>query len=147
MISSTDLTAVVGKTMHGKGGQKIGKIVDVYESADGPQATFVTVSTGLFGGGASFVPLAEASLQGNDVVVPYDKALVKDAPRVQADQELTPAEEERLYQHYQLTGGATGGATATTATTATTGGGSSTTSTAGGVRHAGETAVPGGTHR
>ena len=104
MISSTDLQQIAGKTVHGQDGQKIGKIVDVYESTDAPDGTFVTVSTGLFGGHASFVPLAQATLQGNDVVVPCDKDLVKDAPRVANDEELTAPEEERLYQHYSLAG-------------------------------------------
>jgi len=102
MIESKDLQSIAGNTMTGQDGQKIGKIVDVYESTQDADGTFVTVHTGMFGGNASFVPLAKASLQGKDVVVPYDKALVKDAPRVEADQELTSAEEERLYQHYSL---------------------------------------------
>ena len=102
MIDSKDLQSIAGNTMTGQDGQKIGKIVDVYESTQDADGTFVTVHTGMFGGNASFVPLAKASMQGKDVVVPYDKALVKDAPRVEADQELTSAEEERLYQHYSL---------------------------------------------
>ena len=138
MISSNDLTSLAGKTMHGKDGAKIGKIVDVYESTDSPEATFVTVSTGLFGGGASFVPLAEATLTGNDVVVPYDKALVKDAPRVDVDQELTSEEEDRLHRHYHLNGG-----TATTTATATTPP-PAPMATSGTSRHAGEAAVPRG---
>ena len=87
MISSTDLQKIAGKTIHSQDGQKIGKIVDVYESTDGSDGSFVTVSTGLFGGNASFVPLAQATLKGDDIVVPYDKNLIKDAPRVEADQE------------------------------------------------------------
>ena len=131
MISSNDLASLAGNTMHGEGGEKIGKIVDVYESTEGADGTFVTVSTGMFGGHASFVPLAKATMQGNDVVVPYSKDLVKDAPRVEADQELTSAEEDRLYQHYSLTGGAMAAPVAA----------------AGTGRHTGETAVPRGTDR
>jgi len=130
MISSNDLAQLAGKTMHGADGQKIGKIVDVYESTQAEDGTFVTVSTGLFGGHASFVPLAQASLQGSDVVVPYDKDLVKDAPRVQADQDLTSVEEDRLYQHYNLSPGST----APEAEAAGAPG-----------RHAEETAIPRGT--
>ncbi len=132
MISSTDLQQIAGKTMHSQDGQKIGKIVDVYESTDGSDGTFVTVSTGLFGGHASFVPLAQATLKGDDVVVPYDKNLIKDAPRVEADQELTAPEEERLYQHYSLAG-----TTAPAAPPAAPAAG----------RNTAETAVPRGTDR
>ena len=121
MISSAQLASLAGNTMLGQDGHKIGKIVDVYESTDGADGTFVTVSTGLFGGHASFVPLAKATLQGDDVVVPYDKNVVKDAPRVEADEELTAPEEERLYQHYSLAGG-TAPAPAAAATTASAAG-------------------------
>ncbi len=132
MISSNDLAGLAGATMHGADGQKIGKIVDVYESTQAEDGTFVTVHTGMFGGHASFVPLAQASLQGKDVVVPYDKNLVKDAPRVQADQDLTSVEEDRLYQHYNLSPGSP-------APQAEAGGAPG--------RHAEETAIPRGTQR
>lgn len=131
MISNTELASLAGNTMVGQDGHKIGKIVDVYESTEGSDGTFVTVSTGLFGG-ASFVPLAKATLEGDNVVVPYDKDLVKDAPRVEADEELTSVEEERLYRHYDL---ATGAAAAAAPAAPEVG------------RHAGETAVPRGTDR
>jgi len=132
MISSNELAGLAGATMHGADGQKIGKIVDVYESTQAEDGTFVTVHTGMFGGHASFVPLAQASLQGKDVVVPYDKNLVKDAPRVQADQDLTSVEEDRLYQHYNLSPGSP-------APQAEAGGAPG--------RHAEETAIPRGTQR
>ena len=80
MISTNELASLTGKTVHGPGGEKIGKISDVYESVDGESPTFATVSTGLFGSHSSFVPLNEASLEGDTVTVPYSKDLVKDAP-------------------------------------------------------------------
>ena len=43
------------------------------------------------------------------MVVPYGKNQVKDAPRIDADHPLEPAEEERLYEHYQLGRGRTPG--------------------------------------
>ena len=105
MTTSTHLDRLAGPTMKGADGHKIGKVVDVYESTAGEQGTFVTVATGLFGSSASFVPLRDADLTGDDVVVPYDKDLVKDAPRVDNDEELTSDEEERLYRHYSLLDG------------------------------------------
>ncbi|MDP9696755.1 UNVERIFIED_ORG: uncharacterized protein (TIGR02271 family) [Arthrobacter globiformis] len=59
----------------------------------------------MFGTSESFVPLEGAQRQGDDIVVPYSKDQVKDAPRVDTDGHLEPAEEDRLYQHYQLGGG------------------------------------------
>ena len=136
MLTTDQLADLAGKTLVGQDGSKIGKISDVYEATDGPEATFVSVTTGLFGTGASFVPLAQASLQGASVAVPYDKDLVKHAPRVDVDQELTAEEEDRLYRHYGLTGG-------TTASTSGTGTAAAADTTGG--RHSGEIAVPRGT--
>ena len=47
----------------------------------------MAVKTGMFGGRVSFVPLAQASLDGDVVTVPYDKAKIKDAPHAEADGE------------------------------------------------------------
>lgn len=52
------------------------------------------------------MPIAQASQRNDDVQVPYDKQLVKDAPRVEADQHLSEAEEQRLWRHYGLDYGA-----------------------------------------
>ncbi len=88
-------------------GDKIGSIGQVYADDETGQPSWVTAKTGLFGSSESFVPLEGARIEGDDVVVPYHKDLVKDAPRVDTDGHLEPSEEERLYQHYQLGGGRT----------------------------------------
>jgi uncharacterized protein (TIGR02271 family) len=97
-------------------GDKIGSIGQVYADDETGQPTFVTAKTGLFGSSESFVPLEGARTEGNDIVVPYSKDQVKDAPRVAEDGHLEPAEEERLYAHYNL-----GGGTSYTGTTSGTG--------------------------
>ncbi|WP_326960144.1 MULTISPECIES: PRC and DUF2382 domain-containing protein [unclassified Arthrobacter] len=83
-------------------GNKIGSIGQVYADDDNGQPTWVTAKTGLFGASESFVPLEGARVEGGDVVVPYTKEQVKDAPRVETDGHLEPAEEDRLYAHYGL---------------------------------------------
>src|SRR5918993_4450451 len=86
-------------------GDKIGSIGQVYADDETGQPSFVTVKTGLFGTSESFVPLEGARTEGNDIVVPYGKDQVKDAPRVAEDGHLGPAEEDRLYTYYNLGGG------------------------------------------
>jgi uncharacterized protein (TIGR02271 family) len=85
-------------------GQKIGRIGEVYVDDSTGEPNFVTVRTGLFGTAESFVPLQDATVAGSDLRVAYDKDEVKDAPRVDPDGHLTPAEEQRLYAHYGLSG-------------------------------------------
>ena len=62
--------------------------------------TMLDRDSGRIGTKASFVPLAQAFQSDHDVLVPYDKQLVMDAPRVDADQHLSEAEERRLWRHY-----------------------------------------------
>ena len=84
---------------------KIGSIGQADADDDSGQPTWVTAKTGLFGTSESFVPLDGARVEGGDVLVPYTKDQVKDAPRVDTDGHLDPAEEDRLYAHYGLSGG------------------------------------------
>ena len=105
MISQDQLKNLTGSTLIGADGEKLGTIDTLYTDIEDGTPTFATVNTGAFGATTSFVPLADATLTGDDVTVPYNKALVKEAPRVDPDAELTPQEEQRLYQHYNITGG------------------------------------------
>ena len=84
---------------------KIGSIGQVYADDENGQPTWVTAKTGLFGTSESFVPLEGARVEGGDLLVPYTKDQVKEAPRVDVDGHLEPAEEDRLYAHYGLSGG------------------------------------------
>ncbi|MEV7636539.1 PRC and DUF2382 domain-containing protein [Pseudarthrobacter enclensis] len=89
-----------GGNIVGSDGEKIGSIGQLYADDDTGEPTWVTVKTGLFGTSQSLVPVEGAHTQGEDLVVPYTKDHVKDAPRVDVDGHLTPEEEDRLYTHY-----------------------------------------------
>jgi uncharacterized protein (TIGR02271 family) len=89
-----------GGNVIGSDGDKIGSIGQLYADDDTGEPTWVTVKTGLFGTSQSFVPVEGARIDGDDLVVPYTKDHVKDAPRVESDGHLEPLEEDRLYAHY-----------------------------------------------
>jgi uncharacterized protein (TIGR02271 family) len=84
-------------------GDKIGSIEQIYVDDSTGEPSWVTVRTGLFGMSESFVPLEGATDNGKDIMVNYDKDTVKDAPRIDADRDLSPEEEETLYAHYGMT--------------------------------------------
>jgi len=105
MISTEDIRSVTNGHVYGSNGEKIGSVGQVYLDNHSGQPAWVTVKTGLFGTKASFVPLAEASVDGNDLRVPYDKNMIKDAPNVDAEGELTPEEEDELYRYYGVPDG------------------------------------------
>jgi sporulation protein YlmC with PRC-barrel domain len=90
-----------GKKVVDADGDKIGTIEEIFLDRHTGEPAWATVKTGLFGLKSSFVPLAGAQLTDDDELrIPIDKELVKDAPKVEADGELTPEEERRLWQHY-----------------------------------------------
>jgi uncharacterized protein (TIGR02271 family) len=91
-----------GRTLVDRDSGRIGTIDAIYLDDQTGQPEWALVNTGLFGTKASFVPLAQAFQSDNDVLVPYDKQLVKDAPRIDPDQHLSEAEERRLWRHYSL---------------------------------------------
>jgi len=81
---------------------KIGSIGQIYLDDQTREPKWVTVSTGLFGTGESFVPLNDAIVDGDDIVVSYEKDRVKDAPRIDPDGVLSPQEEYELFAYYGL---------------------------------------------
>jgi uncharacterized protein (TIGR02271 family) len=91
-----------GATMVDADGDKIGTIESIYLDDQTGEPEWALVNTGLFGTKSSFVPLAQATDAGDQVQVPYEKQLVKDAPRVDTDQHLSEAEEQQLWRHYGL---------------------------------------------
>jgi uncharacterized protein (TIGR02271 family) len=91
-----------GRTLLDRDSSRIGTIDAIYLDDQTGQPEWALVNTGLFGTKSSFVPIAQAFQSDNDVLVPHDKQLVKDAPRIDSDQHLSEADERQLWQHYGL---------------------------------------------
>jgi len=102
MPEMTDAYQWQGRTLVGSDGEKIGKISEIYEDPQTGKPEWATVSSGLFGTKSNFVPLADASPDGEDVRAQVTKDQVKDAPGVENDGELSEQEERRLFEHYNV---------------------------------------------
>ena len=100
MVTREEISRIRGADVYGSDGSKIGSAGEVYLDNSTGAPEWVSVKTGLFGTKESFVPLVEAGLTGERVEVPYDKDKVKDAPRIDPDGQLSPAEEAELYRYY-----------------------------------------------
>jgi uncharacterized protein (TIGR02271 family) len=103
MLDQDQINTLFDKDLYGSDGERIGGVKQVYTNDQSGQPEWLTVSTGLFGSKETFVPLADADLSGDRVTVPFSKAHVKDAPNVDADGHLSPAEEQQLYAYYGRT--------------------------------------------
>jgi uncharacterized protein (TIGR02271 family) len=91
-----------GRDLADSAGSKIGRIEEIYLDAETDAPEWALVHTGLFGTKQTFVPIRGASATGDAMQVPYDKAKVKDAPKVDADGQLSQSEESSLYRYYGL---------------------------------------------
>ena len=109
----TDAYEWQGRTVIGSDGEKIGKLDAIYLDQQTDKPEWATVDTGLFGSKSTFVPLAGASASGEDVRVQVTKDQVKDAPSVDADGELSEAQEVELFRHYGVDFTEQGSVTAT----------------------------------
>jgi PRC-barrel domain protein len=81
-------------------GNTVGTINEFYLDRETGHPTWALVSTGLFGGHRTFVPLVHATEISDGLQVPYEKDHIKDAPRVDLHDELSPDEEAVLFAHY-----------------------------------------------
>ena len=102
-IDQSNIGTIIGQPVHGSDGQRIGEVGQVYLDDETGRPEWATVRTGLFGTKESFVPVSQAQMTDDGLRVPYDKDLIKGAPRVDADQgHLSMEEEAELYRHYGL---------------------------------------------
>ena len=103
MFTTEQINTLTGRHVYDRDGDKIGNIGQVWQDGAG-QPTWVSVKTGLFGLKETLVPLQDADIQGEHVVVPLEKSQVKSAPNIDVshDEPLRRGEVEQLYQHYGM---------------------------------------------
>lgn len=103
MITGHDIDRVLGATAYDAEGDRIGSVDTVYMDDHSEEPKFALVNTGLFGMNSSFVPLEDATLDGDDLRVAYSKDKVKDAPNLDPDDgHLQPEQEQELFSYYGM---------------------------------------------
>ena len=101
-MNFSDPQSIAGKDVVGADGEKIGKVEELYLDTQTEQPEWISVSTGLFGGHVSLVPLAQATEEAGSLRVPFSKDQVKSAPHYDPGRELSREEEADLFRHYGL---------------------------------------------
>jgi hypothetical protein len=91
-----------GLTLVATPDEPVGKIEAIYIDRTTRQPEWALVHTGLFGSSRTFVPLADAAQHGDTVQVPHEPSVVREAPRLEQDAELSEDDEARLYAHYGI---------------------------------------------
>lgn len=80
----------------------VGTITAFYLDRATGLPTWALVHTGWFTDAQTFVPLTHAVETNDEIRVPYAKAFIQQAPRIQAHQELSPDDEVVLSGYYGL---------------------------------------------
>ena len=111
MTNAINPDVYIGRTAVDPQGDKIGSVGQVYLNDQTGQPDWITVNTGLFGMKENFAPLAGSSFNGDDLVLPFDKTVVKDSPDIADSSHLDSDEQQSLYSYYQqyLGAGPSGG--------------------------------------
>jgi hypothetical protein len=91
-----------GRVVLDRTGGKLGTVLDVYYDAENDEPGWMLLGAAGADGGAHLVPVAEAVEHGNELRVPYDRALVESAPGMAPRGRLWPQEEADLYAYYGL---------------------------------------------
>ncbi|MDQ5815515.1 MAG: PRC and DUF2382 domain-containing protein [Actinomycetota bacterium] len=102
MIQRDQILAAQGSKVLSAEKEKVGTIEEIYLDRDTDQPEWVLVDTGSFGTRATFVPLAEANMNEDELVVPYAIEQIKGAPNMEPTGELSENQEAELYSYYGL---------------------------------------------
>jgi uncharacterized protein (TIGR02271 family) len=109
MTNAASADQYIGRRAVDPHGSKIGSVGQVYLDDQTGQPDWVTVNTGLFGTRENFVPLQGSRIDGDDLVLPFDKDVVKDSPQITDSSHLDADEEQSLFAYYQRYLGGRGG--------------------------------------
>lgn len=99
-VSTSELRSWVGHTAVDPRGAKVGRITDIYFDDATRLPEWLAVTTGTLRKHVSFVPLAGASPAGDDIRVAYDKDTITHAPAIEADEDISQAQENELFRYY-----------------------------------------------
>ena len=83
-------------------GDKVGTVEEIYLDQQTDEPEWALVKTGMFGSKSTFVPLSGANPDGDNLRVPFEKDRIKDAPKIDPEQELSQSEEHELYSYYGM---------------------------------------------
>ncbi|MEU2040874.1 PRC-barrel domain-containing protein [Nocardia niwae] len=97
------LETLIGSSVYGPEGEKIGKVKRVYVDNNSGSPTWIAVSTGLFSTDA-LVPLAGAEHRPESATlqVRVGKEAVKTSPQLDHNGQISPQAEQELFDHYQI---------------------------------------------
>ena len=102
-MSAPDIDTALGwrgRTVRDRDGEELGKLGELYLDSESSRPAWGSVTRGLLRKTETIVPLTGAEEDGNDLRLPYERAMFDEAPDVDPDVELTVEQERLLHEHY-----------------------------------------------
>ena len=94
---------LVGRTLMGFDGHKIGRIKGIYVNSSTGEPEWVAIDLGGFlADKLGFAPVTRVTSEGDVAVVDFDKKHLKNAPTTRSEGVLSPSENEALYRYYGI---------------------------------------------
>ena len=99
----------IGRDAYDNSGEKIGEITDIYYDDKTRRPEWVAIKTGLFGSKEAFVPIHGSQIhhdpddegdEGDSLRLAFDKSMVKEAPHIDPEGHMSPAEEQELWTYW-----------------------------------------------
>ncbi len=102
MATIDDISQWKGEDVVDPGGDKVGRLEEIYYDVETDEPAFLAVKMGFLGHSLAFVPFDGAAVGKNYLVVRHAKSVVKNAPTIQAGAELPADEEAKIYDYYGM---------------------------------------------
>lgn len=103
MTQQQSVESLIGMQVRDSAGDKVGKIGQVWINEATGRPAWASVRTGMFGATESFMPLDDrCHVEQDHLRVPFDKETVKDAPRIEAEGDLSVTQQDELYRYYRM---------------------------------------------
>ncbi|HEX6508425.1 MAG TPA: PRC and DUF2382 domain-containing protein [Chloroflexota bacterium] len=100
MNASQNPAELFGYEVTDTNGTKIGKVDNVWVDDATNELEFVGVKTGWFMGKTHVIPVGNAQISDGTVQVPFGEDQIKDAPSFSGGEELSPEQEDEIYNYY-----------------------------------------------
>jgi sporulation protein YlmC with PRC-barrel domain len=100
--SATTPDQIFGYDVYDGDGNNIGSVDNVWVDDATSDLEFIGVKTGWIFGKTHVIPTTEAQIEEGRITVPYLESQIKDAPTFPADHELSPTEENDVYNYYGM---------------------------------------------
>ncbi|QFZ22546.1 DUF2382 domain-containing protein [Saccharothrix syringae] len=103
MINQAEVDRLYDCEVIDERGERIGPVKQVWLDDRDGRPVWASVHTGLFGLKETFVPIQDADMGNGTITVHVDKQKVKDAPKIDVDdQHMSQEQQDELYAYYDL---------------------------------------------